>query len=96
MLAKKIKDTLVNGRERRVSRLVVDTVHDSFLHPTVGVSFPILPVLHLDLDAFRRWTAWCESRLQQMYSRRSPKAWAEEASEFVENLSNELVKLSRC
>jgi hypothetical protein len=94
LLARNIKDTLVQGRERRVSGLVVDTIRDSYERTTIG-SLPIPDVLHLDMDAFREWIAWCTSPPRQMYSRASLEAWVKEASSFAESLSDELLKLGR-
>jgi hypothetical protein len=72
----------------------VDTIRDSYERTTIG-SLPIPDVLHLDMDAFREWIAWCTSPPRQMYSRASLEAWVKEASSFAESLSDELLKLGR-
>jgi ankyrin repeat protein len=92
-LVKEAKRNLNNRRKQRSSGLVIDTVRDHYTHVTV-VDIPVPPVLRMDIEAYRDWTAWCVAQPRKLYSRRSLAAWARESSTFVDRLEEELVSLA--
>ena len=82
-----------NRGKRKVSGIVVDTVHDHY-ERVIDFGFPVPPTLRLDVDAYREWMAWCVEKHRRLYSRRPLEACARESSTFVDRLEEELGNLA--